>query len=81
MVEHSTCGGAIGNDWSEHWCTSAVVTNGMSGRPVVAPVESLQLRMLSTDASETDAVPTMATSFSQAWISAFVVALAFSFES
>src|SRR5947199_374737 len=44
-----TCGGAIGNDWSEHCCTSAVETNGMSGRPVTAPAEALELRMLSTD--------------------------------
>ena len=50
-VEQITCGGAIGNDWSEHCWTSAVVTNGMSGRPVTAPVESLQLRMSSTDDS------------------------------
>ena len=80
-VEQITCGGAIGNDWSEHCCTSAVDTNGMSGRPVTAPVESLQLRISSTDASDTAEVPTMATSFSHAWISALVVALALSFES
>ena len=49
--------------------------------PVAAPVESLQLRMLSTELSDTAEVPTMATSFSHAWISALVVALAFSFES
>ena len=53
----------------------------MSGRPVVAPVESLQLRISSTDASDTADVPTAATSFSHAWISALVVALALSFES
>ena len=52
-VAQITCGGAIGNDWSEHCWTSAVVTNGMSGRPVTAPVESLQLRMLSTDGQRT----------------------------
>ena len=66
FVSHCTCGGAIGNDWSEHWCTSAVDTNGMSGIPVTAPVESLQLRMLSTLATNTADVPTMATSFSHA---------------
>ena len=48
---------------------------------MTAPVESLQLRMSSTDASDTAEVPTMATAFSHAWISALVVALAFSFES
>ncbi len=44
--------------------TRFVDTNGMSGRPVVAPVESLQLRISSTDASDTADVPTAATSFS-----------------
>ncbi len=58
-----------------------MVTNGMSGRPVTAPVESLQLRMLSTEVRNTDDVPTMATSFGHAWISALVVAFGFSFES
>ncbi len=80
-VEQITCGGAIGKDWSEHCCASVVETNGMSGRPVAAPVESLQLRISSTDASDTADVPTTATSFSHASISALVVALALSFES
>ena len=53
----------------------------MSGRPVTAPVESLQLRMLSTDVRNTDEVPTMATSFWHALISALVVSFGFSFES
>ena len=74
FVSHCTCGGAIGNDWSEHCCTSAVDTNGMSGRPVTAPVESLQLRMLSTDGQRTPPrCPPSATSFSHALISAFLV--------
>ena len=81
-MEQITCGGAIGNDWSEHCWTSAVVTNGMSGRPVTAPVESLQLRISSTDGQRTTAeVPTVATSFWHAWISALVVAFGLSFES
>ena len=80
-VAQSTCGGAIGNDWSEHCCTSAVVTNGTSGSPVMAPVESGQLRMFSTDVRNTDEVPTIATSFWHASIWALVVAFGFSFES
>ena len=80
-MSQSTCGGAIGNDWSEHCCTSAVDTNGMSGRPVTAPVESLQLRISSTDVRNTAEVPTAATSFWHAVICAFFVSAGFSFES
>ena len=76
-----TCGGAIGNDWSEHCWASAVDTNGMSGRPVVAPDLSLQLRISATEVRNTADVPTAATSFSQAEISAFVVSFGLSFES
>ena len=83
MVEHTTCGGASGYDWSEHCCSSVPATNGRSGIPVAAPVESLQARMSATvaEVSNEPDVPTIARSFSHPWIAASRDALALSFES
>ena len=53
----------------------------MSGRPVVAPAWSLQLRMSSTVVIRSAVVPTMATSLLHASISAFRVSFGLSCES